>query len=106
MPSLEHKLKIELTHGSTAIEGNTLTLRETQLLIDAGIAPQGSKRLREIYETVNHHKAVLLVQDLVREGKECGESENCFAGAWKARWISIWRGDNISWECREIADVL
>lgn len=75
--SLEHKLKIELTHGSTAIEGNTLTLRETQLLIDEGIAPQGSKRLREIYETVNHHKAVLMMQDLVREGKECGESEIC-----------------------------
>ena len=70
--SLEHKLKIELTHGSTAIEGNTLTLRETQLLIDEGIAPQGSKRLREIYEIVNHYKAVLMVQDLVREGKECG----------------------------------
>ena len=73
--SLEHKLKIERTHGSTAIEGNTLTLRETQLLIDEGIAPQGSKRLREIYEIVNHHKAVMLVQELVREGKEFREPE-------------------------------
>lgn len=75
--SLQHKLEIELTHGSAAIEGNTLTLRETQLLIDEGIAPQGSKRLREIYETVNHHKAVLMVQDAVRKGRECGEAEIC-----------------------------
>lgn len=75
--SLQHKLEIELTHGSAAIEGNTLTLRETQLLIDEGIAPQGSKRLREIYETVNHHKAVLMVQDAVRKGRECGEPEIC-----------------------------
>ena len=46
--SLEHKLRIELTHASNAIEGNTLTLRETQLLIDEGITPAGSKSLREI----------------------------------------------------------
>ena len=77
LESLEHKLEIELTHGSTAIEGNTLTLRETQLLIDEGIAPQGAKRLQEIYETVNHHKAVLLMQDAVRKGAECGEPEIC-----------------------------
>ena len=72
--SLEHKLEIELTHGSTAIEGNTLTLRETQLLIDEGIAPSGSKRLREIYETVNHHKAVLMMREWVREGRSCEEA--------------------------------
>ncbi|MCB1233221.1 MAG: Fic family protein [Verrucomicrobiae bacterium] len=66
--SLEHKLSIELTHGSTAIEGNTLTLRETQLLIDEGITPTGPKQLREIHETVNHHEAVLKVRQWVKEG--------------------------------------
>ena len=60
--SLKHKLQIELTHGSTAIEGNTLTLRETQLLIDEGIAPSSPRKLREIYETVNHHKALLWLE--------------------------------------------
>ncbi len=60
--SLKHKLQIELTHGSTAIEGNTLTLRETQLLIDEGIAPASPRKLREIYETVNHHKALLWLE--------------------------------------------
>lgn len=65
--SLEHKLIIELTHGSTAIEGNTLTLRETQLLIDEGITPGGAKHLREIHETLNHHRAVLQVRQWVAE---------------------------------------
>ena len=75
--SLEHKLRIELTHGSTAIEGNTLTLRETQLLIDEGIAPPGAKQLREIHETINHHRAVLRLQELVRAGGRCDEPALC-----------------------------
>jgi Fic family protein len=71
LQSLNHKLRIELTHGSTAIEGNTLTLRETQLLIDEGITPQGAKHLREIHETLNHHKAVLRLQEFVAAGRTC-----------------------------------
>jgi Fic family protein len=69
--SLTHKLRIELTHGSTAIEGNTLTLRETQLLIDEGITPQGAKQLREIYETLNHHRAVMRLQEFVATHRAC-----------------------------------
>ncbi|MEO7297960.1 MAG: hypothetical protein ABI042_05220 [Verrucomicrobiota bacterium] len=46
--SLEHKLRIELTYASNAIEGNTLTLRETQLLIDENITPSG-KSMREVH---------------------------------------------------------
>lgn len=72
--SLEHKLRIELTHGSTAIEGNTLTLRETQLLIDEGITPAGNKRLREIHETLNHDRAVLCLQRFVSEAQSIGEA--------------------------------
>ncbi len=75
--SLQHKLAIELTHGSAAIEGNTLTLREAQLLIDEGIAPQGAKQLREIHETVNHHKAVLCVLEHVENRQPIGEEAIC-----------------------------
>jgi Fic family protein len=75
--SLEHKLIIELTHGSTAIEGNTLTLRETQLLIDEGITPGGAKKLREIPETLNHHRAVLQVRQWVVEKHPVDEAAFC-----------------------------
>jgi Fic family protein len=75
--SLEHKLIIELTHGSTAIEGNTLTLRETQLLIDEGITPGGAKKLREIHETLNHHQAVLQVRRWVAEKHPVDEAALC-----------------------------
>jgi len=44
------------TYNSTAIEGNTLTLRETTQLLFQNIVPAG-KSLREINETLNHKKA-------------------------------------------------
>jgi Fic family protein len=64
--SLEHKLRLELTHASNAIEGNTLTLRETQLLIDEGLTPAG-KQLREIHEVINHDAAVKRLYGVARE---------------------------------------
>lgn len=77
MESLEHKLLIELTHGSTAIEGNTLTLRETQLLIDEGITPAGAKKLREIHETLNHYRAILQVRQWVAKNHPVDEAALC-----------------------------
>jgi Fic family protein len=55
--SLAHQLRIELTCSSKSIEGNTLTLRETQLLIDENITP-GGKTLHEVHETINHNEAI------------------------------------------------
>src|SRR3954462_12553428 len=39
-------LRVELTYHSNAIEGSTLSLRETQLVLE-GYAPPGGKTLRE-----------------------------------------------------------
>lgn len=64
--SLEHKLRIELTYSSNSIEGNTLTLRETQLLIDENITP-GGKTLREVHETINHNEAIKLLYRLAEK---------------------------------------
>jgi fido (protein-threonine AMPylation protein) len=44
--------KIKYIHHTTALEGNTLTLREAALVIEDGIAPKG-KKLREIHEVEN-----------------------------------------------------
>lgn len=54
-------IRVELTYHSNAIEGNTLTLRDTQLVIE-GRAPEGGKSLREIYEARNHHQALRLLE--------------------------------------------
>ncbi|MFB5763962.1 cell filamentation protein Fic [Paenibacillus medicaginis] len=44
--------ELEYTHHSTAIEGNTLSLLETKVLLEEGLSV-GGKKLREIYEVVN-----------------------------------------------------
>jgi len=65
--------EIEYTHHSTAIEGNTLTLMETKLVLEDKLSI-GGKELREIYEVVNHGKAFAYVKKGVAEGKPLDEA--------------------------------
>ena len=60
---LQHAYDVELTYTSNAIEGNTLTLRETAEVIDHGITV-GGKRLREHLEAVDHYEAVLWMREV------------------------------------------
>jgi Fic family protein len=61
--SLREKLALEWTYNSNAIEGNTLTLRETKVVLE-GITV-GGKSLREHFEVTNHHEAIHYVEDVV-----------------------------------------
>ncbi len=70
--SYEKAFEIEYTHNSTAIEGNTLTLIETKLVLEDGISV-GGKDLREIYEQVNHHKAFKYVKECIENKSELDE---------------------------------
>ena len=47
----------ELTYNSNAIEGNTLSLEQNDLILNQGLVPEG-KSLREIYEAKNHREAI------------------------------------------------
>ena len=62
--TFEQAFEIEYTHNSTAIEGNTLSLIETKVLLEDGISI-GGKALREIYEAVNHQKAFRYVKECI-----------------------------------------
>jgi Fic family protein len=61
---LHEDLRIRLTYHSNAIEGNTLTLRETQLVIEEGITI-GGHTLREHLEATNHAEAYDHLRTLV-----------------------------------------
>ena len=50
---LEKWLKTELAYTSNAIEGNTLTRKETQLVFEENLT-SSSKPLRNYIEAVNH----------------------------------------------------
>lgn len=61
---IKESLTIEWTYNSNSIEGNTLTLRETQMVLQEGITVKG-KSLREHFEAKNHEKAIDYLYTLV-----------------------------------------
>lgn len=73
LSSYEKDFELTFTHNSTAIEGNTLTLMETKVVLEDGISI-GGKELREIYEIVNHKKAYQYVKKCISEGKALNEN--------------------------------
>lgn len=73
LSSYEKDFELTFTHNSTAIEGNTLTLMETKVVLEDGISV-GGKELREIYEVVNHKKAYRYVKRCIEEGKPLSET--------------------------------
>ncbi|VDH04095.1 Fic family protein [Bergeyella zoohelcum] len=58
-------LDIEYTHESNKIEGNTLTLRETAIVIEKGLTI-GGKPLNDHLEAINHAQAIDYIKDLVK----------------------------------------
>lgn len=62
---LKDDFAIEWTYNSNSIEGNTLSLRETRVVLQDGLTI-GGKSLREHFETHNHHKAIAWLEELVK----------------------------------------
>ena len=62
---LQEEFLVEFTYNSNAIEGNTLTLRETALVLEGVTIDK--KPLKDHLEAVGHRDAFLYVQQLVTE---------------------------------------
>lgn len=71
---LRNELMIEYTYDSNAIEGSTLTLRETRLILEEGITV-GGKPLREILAAKNHPEAIKSIEQMVEAGGEIREED-------------------------------
>ncbi len=65
LKNIKESLTLEWTYNSNSIEGNTLTLQETKMVIEEGFTIKG-KSLREHFEAVNHHDAIEFVESLVK----------------------------------------
>ncbi|MFW0717216.1 Fic family protein [Pedobacter sp. N23S346] len=63
---IKNDLSLEWTYNSNSIEGNTLSLQETQMVLQEGITIKG-KSLREHFEVFNHEKAIDYLYTLVKE---------------------------------------
>lgn len=64
LSKLKETIAIEWTYNSNSIEGNSLTLRETQMVLQEGITVRG-KPLREHFEAHNHDKAIDYLYKLI-----------------------------------------
>ena len=71
LKSLEENFKLEWTYNSNAIEGNTLTLKETKVVLE-GITI-GGKTIREHLEAINHKEAIDFLEELVQDNNELSE---------------------------------
>ena len=73
LSSYEKDFELKFTHHSTAIEGNTLTLMETKVVLEDWVSI-GGKDLREIYEVVNHKKAYDYVKKCIAQQNPLDEN--------------------------------
>ena len=74
--ALQKSYDVDLTYTSNAIEGNTLTLRETAELIEHGITV-GGKPLRDHLEAVDHYETVLWMRELAAKTTPITEHTVC-----------------------------
>ncbi len=65
--NLHEDLVLRWIYNSNAIEGNTLTLKETKVALE-GITI-GGKTIREHFEVINHRQAIGYVENLVAAGE-------------------------------------
>ena len=69
--NLHEDLILRWTYHSNAIEGNTLTLLETKVVLE-GITV-GGKALKEHFEAINHRDAILYVEDIIKKNEPFSE---------------------------------
>jgi Fic family protein len=76
MAQLRKYYDVELTYTSNAIEGNTLTLRETAEVIEHGLTV-GGKLLRDHLEAVDHYDALQWMREQSSGTTPIGENTVC-----------------------------
>lgn len=72
LKKIQDALDIEYTYESNRIEGNTLTLQETALVVNEGVTISG-KSIREHLEAINHTEAINYIKDIAKQDIEISE---------------------------------
>lgn len=72
LQKIEEALAIEYTYESNRIEGNTLTLQETELVVNEGVTIAG-KSMREHLEAINHAEAIDYIKDFAKKDIEISQ---------------------------------
>ena len=70
---LREQFGIEMTYNSNAIEGNSLTLKETFLVVNEGLTIRG-KPLKDHLEAKSHTEALEYLYELIDKDKRSSRS--------------------------------
>lgn len=73
LKSLKKYFDVELTYNSNAIEGNTLTMTETKVILEDGLTIGHGKSIREHLEVINHKEAIDYIDDIVSTDMDISE---------------------------------
>lgn len=115
---IQEALSVEWTYNSNSIEGNTLTLQETQLVLQEGITIKG-KSLREHFEAKNHdlalnHLYMLIKPDYILNARDILDLhryvlrsiEEDYAGRLRTGGVRISGANFIPPNARKVSDLL
>ena len=98
---LQEQFRIEMTYNSNGIEGNSLTLKETFLVINEGITIKG-KPLKDHLEAKNHYEALEYLSGLVEKSRKQTISEQLIRNLHQVimqetekKWAGKYRNSNI-----------
>lgn len=72
LKKIQEAFDMEYTYESNRIEGNTLTLQETALVVNEGVTIAG-KSMREHLEAINHAEAIDYIRDFAKSDIEISE---------------------------------
>jgi Fic family protein len=115
--SLREKLIVEWTYNSNAIEGNTLTLSETKVVLEG--LTIGGKSMIEHLETINHREAIFFIEELISNKEPLSEwniknihalilkeIDNTNAGKYRSENVVISGAEHIPPKHYEIGDLM
>jgi len=118
LQKIKDALSVEWTYNSNSIEGNTLNLRETQMVLQEGITVKG-KSLREHFEAKNHDNALHLLSELVEKKQDLSSRvilsihelvlqniEQDFAGRLRNGGVRIMGANFVPPNARKVPDLL
>lgn len=69
LDKIQNAIDIEYTYESNRIEGNTLTMQETELVVNEGLTI-GGKSMREHLEAINHKEAIEFIREVSADRNE------------------------------------
>jgi len=71
---IKEQMEIEYIYNSTSIEGNTLSLNETRLILEEGITISG-KSLREHLDVINQKEAISWIEEFIKNKAKIKEGD-------------------------------